>query len=453
MLNLFIVLKGLLSPKIALPEFSGLFYFKTKANKRKLPGRVNADSLSGYSSAFPFICHCERPTRALQEDPFCTKLKFQQKEAWQSSQSAFSLVEMLMALLVASLLLAALAPVMTRRMADHELKVLSEASNYEKDMVVSVFTESTKFNIPSDANQVRVTLMGGGGKGGDALYGNKEIASNETFTVPDNVTKLRVFMIGGGGGGASGGLKKGTEYADIPENEVGTSSKTYYVAGNGTSTNTYTFSSNVLAPALNEKCSNSGVNSWTCASNSASVPPNSIIPTSCGYNFRFKATACGGSGGGGWGSNLSGAGGYLKDVEFQTTSTTLYVTVGGGGGSGSLAREAALSGGYGAGGGGGALWGAMEWQKGGAGGTHGGSGGWGGSGGGSSTTSSPALARGGATGSAGGLGCGNGGSFGGIWGGSGGGGGCGKIGNTVTSGDGGGGGGGGGPTTIATASG
>ena len=48
-------------------------------------------------------------------------------------KTAFSLVEMLMALLVASLLLAALAPVMTRRMADHELKVMSESSNYEKD--------------------------------------------------------------------------------------------------------------------------------------------------------------------------------------------------------------------------------------------------------------------------------------------------------------------------------
>ena len=100
----------------------------------------------------------------------------------------FSLVEMLMALLVASLLLAALAPVMTKRMNDNELKVISEASNYDKDTVISIFTKDTDFNIPQDASQVRITMMGGGGKGGDALYGSKEITSSENkWTVPDGV--------------------------------------------------------------------------------------------------------------------------------------------------------------------------------------------------------------------------------------------------------------------------
>ena len=52
---------------------------------------------------------------------------------------AFSLVEMLMALLVASLLLAALAPVMTKRMTDNEVKIISEAANYDKDSVITIF--------------------------------------------------------------------------------------------------------------------------------------------------------------------------------------------------------------------------------------------------------------------------------------------------------------------------
>ena len=105
---------------------------------------------------------------------------------------AFSLVEMLMALLVASLLLAALAPVMTKRMADNEIKVMKESINYERDTIISAFDSDTNFTIPLDAYQVRVTMMGGGGKGGDALYGNKEFTTSQNFTVPDGVTKLKI---------------------------------------------------------------------------------------------------------------------------------------------------------------------------------------------------------------------------------------------------------------------
>ncbi len=367
----------------------------------------------------------------------------------------FSLVEMLMALLVASLLLAALAPVMTRRMADHELKVMSEASNYDKDSIITIFTDSTEqqeFNIPNDTNRITVTMMGGGGAGGDALYENREITSSQEFIVPDNVTKLRVFMIGAGGGGASGGIGEGTEYVDIPANEVGTSSKTYYVAGNGTSTNTYTFNSNVLAPPLTENCSMAGTNTWLCTNSDKTVSPGSAIPPSCGYNFRFKATACGGSGGGGYGtSTVSGAGGYLANAEFQTTATSLYITIGGGGGYGSIHALTAPSGSYGAGGGGGSHYGNSQKYAGGSGGTYGGKGGNGGVTGAAGTGT--VTSAGGSGGYSAYYYAGNGGA-GAIWGGGGGGGGGGRDGvGTINCADATGGGGGGGPTTISTASG
>ena len=51
---------------------------------------------------------------------------------------------MLMALLVASLLLAALAPVMTKRMTDNEVKIISEAANYDKDSVITIFTDASE---------------------------------------------------------------------------------------------------------------------------------------------------------------------------------------------------------------------------------------------------------------------------------------------------------------------
>ncbi len=282
-------------------------------------------------TAFSPICHCERPTRALQEDPFCTKLKFQQKEAWQSSQSAFSLIEMLMALLVASLLLAALAPVMTRRMADHELKVMSEASNYEKDMVVSVFTKDTNFNIPSDANQVRITMMGGGGKGGDALYGNKVFTSNETFTIPDGVTKLRVFMIGGGGGGASGGKEERT----IKNSTTDSKGQQLYNSGTGVYTWNIPSSTVGNVPAVDERCIATGVTDWT-------ITPEPTKTVAAGKTL-VHLWACGGGGGGG-GSFGGGSGGLVhKYLPISPSTTSISVTVGGGGGKGGTDSSSAAT--------------------------------------------------------------------------------------------------------------
>ncbi len=256
---------------------------------------------------------------------------------------AFSLVEMLMALLVASLLLAALAPVMTRRMADHEIKVMSEAANYDKDMVVSVFTEDTDFNIPADANQVRVTMMGGGGRGGDALYGNKEFTSTQNFTVPQNVSKLRVFMIGGGGGGASGGLGTGT----IQENIAGTTDKTETL----TTSQNIDIDEKVLRriPTLNELCIASGVAKWSLTSNnSLKYSPNDPV---------FTAIVCGGGGGGGGGGGSrsggtgggSGGGGGECVEKFLIGIKSAYIQIGAGGGYGSGGSH--TSGGAGGGGG------------------------------------------------------------------------------------------------------
>ncbi len=249
------------------------------------------------------------------------------------NKPAFSLIEMLMALLVASLLLAALAPVMTRRMADHELKVMSEASNYDKDSIITIFNDSSEtqeFNIPNDTNRITVTMMGGGGAGGDALYGNKIFTSNETFTVPDGVTKLRVFMVGGGGGGASGGVGEGVAYGSL----TGTAGQQEYAgntsANTGTKTWTIPLSAKGNVPNVDYKCIRTNPNStWTLVSDtSKTVETGDTI---------VNVKACGGGGGGSTDGGIGGgSGGYTnKQVTIPRNINNISITIGGGGGGGS----------------------------------------------------------------------------------------------------------------------
>ena len=254
---------------------------------------------------------------------------------------AFSLVEMLMALLVASLLLAALAPVMTKRMADNEIKVMKESINYERDTIISAFDSDTNFTIPLDAYQVRVTMMGGGGKGGDALYGNKEFTTSQNFTVPDGVTKLRVFMIGGGGSGASGGQIKSWMHNDIPE----LNTADYSITTSGT----YTFANKIVipdaykAPALHNYCTTSGTTNWVLISNNTNIAPNTKLSKAGGDGSAnvtiTKATACGAGGGSSNSVNrygepnttsdymaFGGSGGYLVNQTINYTAKPAAIT-------------------------------------------------------------------------------------------------------------------------------
>lgn len=358
-----------------------------------------------------------------------------------SRMCAFSLVEMLMALLVASLLLAALAPVMTKRMDEAKINVSGVgAAQYDKDAIIQIYTgaadEDKVFNVPSDVNMIKATLIGGGGAGGNSFYGKHEVITSRSWQVPAGVTKLRIFMLGGGGGGASGGLGTGT--ATIPAGGDGNTYKDFLTAGE------HTFiipSTATKVPNLDPACAASGKTAWTGASDGKEYTPGKVA---------VSVTACGGGGGsGGWSPNCGGggSGGYVKDLQLQgNLPSTIYVKVGGGGGGGENSGSNGGIGQFGAGGGGASNNPGSSGQTGGEGGTYGGKGGnsnghTGANGTTSNTISSPGT--GGMynyTGGTGGQGT--------IWGGGGGGGGY-----TINSNNCGGGGGGGGPTTISTASG
>lgn len=363
--------------------------------------------------------------------------------------SAFSLVEMLMALLVASLLMAALAPVMTRKMANPELKVMSEAAQYDRSSIVSVFNESSVFSIPYDVNNIKLTMIGGGGSGGDAFWGSETFTNASTvqsWTVPKGVTKIRYFMIGGGGGGASGGVAADTAYAGFSQEtetytDITKEGETAYNLPNG-----------AKIPDMNALCAQSGVTQWTPVDTNDT---NVYIPK----QYLIKVTACGAGGGGGGGYRHTGcrfgggggSGGYAKDIKMFISKSPIYIKIAGGGG-GNANQSDGFAGGKYSGGGGGAGQGGID--KNAAGGEYAGNGGAG------TVSNTNNIINGGdakvgtalAYGASGGCTkdpiCAGSGGRGTVWAGGGGGGARGKGGASA-----GGGGGGGGPVTITDISG
>jgi len=135
----------------------------------------------------------------------------------------FSLVEMLMALLVASLLLAALAPVMTRRMNEN-LHIAGTGGLFSRSYTcvyreAADNSEQDKCHIPSGVYSVSILAASGGGGGGGAserttgsktqlldvnggtgAYGT-QTANQITF---NGTTKELEIELGGGGGGGGG---------------------------------------------------------------------------------------------------------------------------------------------------------------------------------------------------------------------------------------------------------
>jgi len=252
---------------------------------------------------------------------------------------AFSLVELLMALLVASLLMAALAPVMTRKMSEN-VNVYGFNSGVRGDYS-RTFYEDFEWTVPNGVNTINVTSIGGGGAGGGASYGFKEITSTTNdWIVPSGVTKIRVFMTGAGGGGASGGAGSGIAYGTVS----GTSSNTTITQ---TGVSTWNIPSNVKGnvPDLDERCKKTPINpptKWTIVQDANSKGGASepfLSTTASPGETLVKVEACGGGGGGGGGpysyAGGGGSGGYVNQhVAIPSSFSSVGVTIGGGGGGG-----------------------------------------------------------------------------------------------------------------------
>ena len=146
---------------------------------------------------------------------------------------AFSLVEMLMALLVASLLMAALAPVMTRRM--HENVVVSGTGKtilpkvycaYINNGLIPVKKETIEEGcaVPNDTYYANIIMASGGGGGGGAVESANGVTdytlmpaytggsgaattgggSTQSVKFSKSSHTMWIYLAGGGSGGGGG---------------------------------------------------------------------------------------------------------------------------------------------------------------------------------------------------------------------------------------------------------
>lgn len=137
---------------------------------------------------------------------------------------AFSLVEMLMALLVASLLLAALAPVMTKRLSGENIMVGAVSKNngnethgveiIEYDTINDSDKNFTKksFTVPQGVHTISLIIQAGGGGGAGATSGytkynqvfDTSTKASDSIVIEGDlvgIKNVRVDLTGGGGGG------------------------------------------------------------------------------------------------------------------------------------------------------------------------------------------------------------------------------------------------------------
>ncbi len=137
---------------------------------------------------------------------------------------AFSLVEMLMALLVASLLLAALAPVMTKKLGNENVMVSGTGNiitnkycafiNDETE-TMEYLDEKTGCIVPDGIYLASAIIASGGGGGGGAAglgissAGETKLIDNTTSagsaqTFNGSTKSLKILIAGSGGGGGGG---------------------------------------------------------------------------------------------------------------------------------------------------------------------------------------------------------------------------------------------------------
>ena len=117
-------------------------------------------------------------------------------------KKAFTLAELLTAVLVISVIMVALAPVITKRMKDN----VSVTTDNKKGLEIFTNPGTYTFDVPIGINTL--FLQGSGGGGGGAGSTETDIktinyTSNSSWSVPVGVNKVTLKIIGAGGGGGS----------------------------------------------------------------------------------------------------------------------------------------------------------------------------------------------------------------------------------------------------------
>lgn len=212
-----------------------------------------------------------------------------------AQSAAFSLVEMLMALLVASLLLAALAPVMTKKMNENiHISGYGETYKAPADMQCYSYSDANP-SVDISINDVYsvsflIASAGGGGAGAtsEKILDNQSISAqstntantSNTLTITEDMDEFKIDFMTGGGGGAGGGAAKyiNTTFTPSAENckNYGTG-KTDTVGNTGEDFATYI--NNICVTKFNQSAS--GCNASYTAKNNACIASKNTA-----YNYH-----------------------------------------------------------------------------------------------------------------------------------------------------------------------
>ncbi len=119
-----------------------------------------------------------------------------------AQKRAFTLAELLTAVLIISIIMVALAPVITKRMKDN----VSVTTDNKKGLEIFANPGTYTFDVPIGINTLFLQGAGGGGGGGGASYIDKTLSftQNRTWTVPKGVSQITFTLTGSGGGGGGG---------------------------------------------------------------------------------------------------------------------------------------------------------------------------------------------------------------------------------------------------------
>ena len=140
------------------------------------------------------------------------------KDFW-NFKFGFTLAELLMATLIISIIMVALAPVITRRAHDNIAITVNQKQGLEIFSTPGVYT----FDVPVGINTLFLQGSGGGGGGAGATYVDKNLQflTSQSFTIPRGVREVSLTITGsGGGGGGSNGAMRPDVYSDTEPTET-----------------------------------------------------------------------------------------------------------------------------------------------------------------------------------------------------------------------------------------
>ena len=125
---------------------------------------------------------------------------------------AFTLAELLTAVLVISVIMVALAPVITKRMKES----ISVQTDNRKGLEIYTNPGTYTFDVPIGINTLFLQGSGGAGGGGGSTYTEKNVSftSSTTWTIPSGVNEIKFTITGAGGGGGGANGSNNTKHPD-----------------------------------------------------------------------------------------------------------------------------------------------------------------------------------------------------------------------------------------------